>query len=356
MADVSYTVYFDSRGGSPVASQKVLPGARIVRPPDPTLSGYRLVAWYGNPQLTVPWSFYRDQVSRNMTLYASWEQIPYLALEDTTIAAQYLVESNYTPESWRVMQSVLADANGTESDPRATDEQYLIARDNLVDAMNALQPALAASDKSALNALITKARALSESNYDPLSYQTLFYELDIAAGVVENTSAVQAEVDASLSLLSLAMADLWHNTVDKAALDASITDAGALKQADFTTDSWTTFATALSDARAVSVSTSPTAEQISTAYDNLKFACDSLLFNPAATVVSALASRFTTLVNSLPEPEVIQRYIPLQGPLSPIATLADNVRNQLLEFPANVDETIARLDRAMFALRMNNAI
>ena len=43
---VSYTVSFDSDGGSAVASQTVERGGKAVKPADPTRSGYSFVAWY----------------------------------------------------------------------------------------------------------------------------------------------------------------------------------------------------------------------------------------------------------------------------------------------------------------------
>ncbi|MGI5907152.1 MAG: InlB B-repeat-containing protein [Christensenellales bacterium] len=67
-----YTVRFDSRGGSAVKSLSALEGTKIRAPKPPTRSGYMFGGWYKNAQCTSPWSFDRDRVASNITLYAKW--------------------------------------------------------------------------------------------------------------------------------------------------------------------------------------------------------------------------------------------------------------------------------------------
>ena len=70
-----YSVIFDSNGGSSVTQQTVKEGEWVVRPQDPTRSGYVFVAWYRNKELTWEYTFehfLEDGVRANMTLYARW--------------------------------------------------------------------------------------------------------------------------------------------------------------------------------------------------------------------------------------------------------------------------------------------
>ena len=65
-----HTVTFDSDGGSAVASQKVLDGAKATRPtPDPTKDGFTFNGW---KNADVDWDFNSNTVTSNITLTAQW--------------------------------------------------------------------------------------------------------------------------------------------------------------------------------------------------------------------------------------------------------------------------------------------
>jgi uncharacterized repeat protein (TIGR02543 family) len=69
----SYTVTFNSNGGSTVASATVLSGALVTQPSDPTMTGSTLEGWYREAAFTTVWTFATDKVSANITLYAKWK-------------------------------------------------------------------------------------------------------------------------------------------------------------------------------------------------------------------------------------------------------------------------------------------
>ncbi|WP_138754471.1 InlB B-repeat-containing protein [Paenibacillus sinopodophylli] len=74
---VTYTVTYDTQGGSAVAAATgVSSGAKIAKPTDPTRVGHTFEGWYGEASYTTLWSFGMDTVSGNMTLYAKWTAIP----------------------------------------------------------------------------------------------------------------------------------------------------------------------------------------------------------------------------------------------------------------------------------------
>ena len=68
---VTYTVTFDSQGGSAVASAIVEQGKTVVRPNDPTKSGSTFVGWFINLDDTTPYDF-NTKVTGDMTLKAKW--------------------------------------------------------------------------------------------------------------------------------------------------------------------------------------------------------------------------------------------------------------------------------------------
>ena len=71
-AKASYTVTFDSNGGSAVKAQTVKNGAKASKPADPAKSGYAFKGWYSDKSLTKAFNF-NSTVKSNLTLYAKWE-------------------------------------------------------------------------------------------------------------------------------------------------------------------------------------------------------------------------------------------------------------------------------------------
>jgi uncharacterized repeat protein (TIGR02543 family)/uncharacterized repeat protein (TIGR01451 family) len=70
---ITYTVKFESNGGSAVAPQTVGFGDTVIEPKDPTRDGYAFCGWFTDPALAQPWDF-SAAVTGDMTLYACWTQ------------------------------------------------------------------------------------------------------------------------------------------------------------------------------------------------------------------------------------------------------------------------------------------
>ncbi|MBR3235987.1 MAG: InlB B-repeat-containing protein [Atopobiaceae bacterium] len=91
----TYTVTFDSRGGSEVASQQVREGEPAVRPADPTLDGYAFEGWFVDEALTQAYDF-STPVTASLTLHAAWRELPFatvaatVALEPQTALVVYV--------------------------------------------------------------------------------------------------------------------------------------------------------------------------------------------------------------------------------------------------------------------------
>lgn len=67
----TFTVTFNSNGGSAVPSQTVKAGEKAVKPANPTKSGCTFSGWYSDSALTTQYNF-NSAVTANITLYAKW--------------------------------------------------------------------------------------------------------------------------------------------------------------------------------------------------------------------------------------------------------------------------------------------
>jgi uncharacterized repeat protein (TIGR02543 family) len=72
----SYTVSFQSNGGSSVADETVALDALVTAPADPTKDNYNFVGWYKDSTLNTPWNFASDTIDADVTLYAKWTAVP----------------------------------------------------------------------------------------------------------------------------------------------------------------------------------------------------------------------------------------------------------------------------------------
>jgi uncharacterized repeat protein (TIGR02543 family) len=72
----SFTVSFNSGGGSYVASERVAYGNCAKRPAaDPVLAKYRFLGWYTDPVEGELFEFATELITKNRTLYARWERV-----------------------------------------------------------------------------------------------------------------------------------------------------------------------------------------------------------------------------------------------------------------------------------------
>lgn len=72
----SYTVTFNTDGGSSVASQTVNYGAKASRPANPTKTGYNFVNWYTDVSYSTVFNF-DNPITSNITVYAKFQIITY---------------------------------------------------------------------------------------------------------------------------------------------------------------------------------------------------------------------------------------------------------------------------------------
>ena len=71
---ITYTVTFDSNGGSAVTAQSIEAGQKGTKPADPTKANYAFAGWYSDSGLTQAFDF-NTPISTDITLYAKWNEI-----------------------------------------------------------------------------------------------------------------------------------------------------------------------------------------------------------------------------------------------------------------------------------------
>ena len=82
---ITHTISFNTNGGSAVPDQQVIDGNHAVEPIPPTQSNHVFVDWYSDSGLTRMWDFDSATVNSAMTLYAKWEVLPDISIENIYI-------------------------------------------------------------------------------------------------------------------------------------------------------------------------------------------------------------------------------------------------------------------------------
>ena len=82
----TFTVSFNSNGGTEVAAiTKVIDGAKITEPQQPTKDDFVFDGWYKDSDLTQEWDFETDTVKSNITLFAKWSaEVKFTVTFDST--------------------------------------------------------------------------------------------------------------------------------------------------------------------------------------------------------------------------------------------------------------------------------
>lgn len=175
------------------------------------------------------------------------------ALQAKIDEASALKESDYTKDSWDKMMSeleeskeLLASDNPLQS---AVKEQTI----HMTEAMEALVKVEHSVDTTEIEKTVAEAEGLKESDYTAESWAAYQAALANARTALETKESQEAVDNATAALNAakekLVKADEQPVTVDTSSLEKAIADAKALKEADYTADSWKALQSALSDAQ-----------------------------------------------------------------------------------------------------------
>ncbi|KAB7790925.1 endo-alpha-N-acetylgalactosaminidase family protein [Bifidobacterium leontopitheci] len=132
-------------------------------------------------------------------------------------------------------------------------------------------------DKSSLQELVEEAGALNEGDYTADSWTTLTAKLAAARKVLDNADADAYDVALAAANLHTAIDGLQSRPdKDTTALRNAVDAAAALKESDYTTQSWSVFAAALAEAKRVLADPDATQADVDAALDALRKAVTGL--------------------------------------------------------------------------------
>lgn len=73
VAPTTYTVLFETNGGSPIAAKTIADGEKLPMVETPTKKDFVFAGWYKEPAFQAAWNFETEIVTENITLYAKWD-------------------------------------------------------------------------------------------------------------------------------------------------------------------------------------------------------------------------------------------------------------------------------------------
>lgn len=175
------------------------------------------------------------------------------ALQDKIDKASALKKSDYTKDSWDKMMSeleeskeLLASDNPLQS---AVKEQTI----HMTEAIEALVKVEQSVDTTEIEKAVAEAEGLKESDYTAESWAAYQAALANARTALEAKESQEAVDNATAALNAakekLVKADEQPATVDTSSLEKAIADAKALKEADYTADSWKALQSVLTEAQ-----------------------------------------------------------------------------------------------------------
>lgn len=136
----TYTVTFDSTGGSGINPQYVLENSYITAPGNPIKSGYRFDGWFANGEL---WDFNTKKVTSHVTLTAKWVKIVTVVfysdggtfINPSTIdmgtavtAPQAPTKAGYVFRGWTLPDGTTWDFNTAVTEDLNLTAKWLVAR------------------------------------------------------------------------------------------------------------------------------------------------------------------------------------------------------------------------------------
>ena len=201
-------------------------------------------------------------------------------LEKAVAAAEALNPEDYTAESWSALETALAAAKEAADFTWAAQEDVDDAAETLQKAMDALVKAVPAADKSALEASIAAAEALTAEDYTEETWAAVTDALEAAKDVAADETATQEDVDDAQKALDAAVDALIPAEapeMDKSDLETAIDAAEALDPEDYTEESWSAVQEALEAAKAAAADESATQEDVDAAQKALDAAVGALV-------------------------------------------------------------------------------
>ncbi|MDR1120729.1 MAG: InlB B-repeat-containing protein [Dysgonamonadaceae bacterium] len=178
-------VTFDTGGGTAITAQYFPQGESytVIQPANPTQSGYLFKGWCTDNTLETEYDF-SAAVTAATTIYAKWEDIKEGLKASITIATGLL--NGGTEKGQSYLTAAIGDAQTVVNNNAAT-------VDDVIEAYNALNAAIASYQDASLSALLVNATAFAD--FSPTHYNyTYLLAPDASVPTVTATASEAAEI------------------------------------------------------------------------------------------------------------------------------------------------------------------
>ena len=179
----------------------------------------------------------------------------------------------YTPDTW----NIATDAYNTAIGLRNNDA---VSQDTITNAAKALEKAITdlvkvTVNKDELKTLVSDISKLNSDDYTKVSWDALqtVLESNEVQTAINNNNILQENLDNAVKALRDKVNAL---EINKSALSALIAEIGTLNQADYTSETWSTFRDKLDEAKGLITSTTATKSNIDNAVAELRAAFNGL--------------------------------------------------------------------------------
>lgn len=201
----TYTVTFDSQGGSAVSAQTVKEGEKVAEPAAPTKAGVVFGGWYTSTDYAKAWDFDKSVVTEDITLYARWASESVTVRFDTN-GGNEIAEQKVAKGGLLGTVPVPVKA-GSAFDGWYTDKA-LTAKFNAsspIDKDITLYAKWTSISKESLQTLISEANSKKRGEYTEESYDKMWNKLNAAQDIVNKTDATKEEIETAYEELSKAI-------------------------------------------------------------------------------------------------------------------------------------------------------
>ncbi|MCR0274437.1 CAP domain-containing protein [[Clostridium] innocuum] len=203
------------------------------------------------------------------------------AINQAITNAEAVNEDDWSTSSYQSMKEKLDNAKEIIVKKKVTQKEIDQAKDELVSAYNALSV-----DLSDLNKTLSNAKNYQEVNYTLDSFKVLQDAITQTENFLKNTHT-QAEINSEVASLNSAIDQLvLFKEADKTALVNAIDQAKALKENEYTPNSYVGLKDAITNAETVNNTYRATVEEIQTAINTLETAKANLVKRASTTALN----------------------------------------------------------------------
>lgn len=204
----TFTVTFDSQGGSSVSAQTVAEGEKATQPTAPTKEGVVFGGWYSETDYTHAWDFEKNVVTTDITLYARWASKTFTVKFDTDGGNS--IEDMKVADGGLIASLPIPTKADRAFDGWYTDKTYntkFTITTPITDNITLYAKWVSVS-KDALQKLVEESYNLKSSNYTEASYKKMEDMRTAANTILNKPTPTASEISTAYQNLSNAINEL----------------------------------------------------------------------------------------------------------------------------------------------------